>query len=94
LILAERRQLTDPIQSRLEQIFRAVFELPPDAQVLNIRQINFRKWDSLGHVLLMSAVESEFGLEINIAASTKLTSFESLELYLTENARDRSAVHG
>jgi acyl carrier protein len=86
--------LTDPIQSRLEQIFRAVFELPPDAPVQNIRQINFRKWDSLGHVLLMSAVESEFGLEINIATSAKLTSFESMELYLTENARDRSAVHG
>ena len=50
--------------------------------------------DSLGHVLLMSAIESEFGVEINIAASAKLTSFESVELYLTENARDRSAVHG
>jgi len=86
--------LTDQTRSRLEQIFRAVFELPPDAPVHNIRQINFRKWDSLGHVLLMSAIESEFGIQLDIATSVKLTSFESLELYLTENARDRSQVFG
>jgi acyl carrier protein len=86
--------VTDQTRSRLEQIFRAVFELPPDAPVENIRQINFRKWDSLGHVLLMSAIESEFGIELDITESVKLTSFESLELYLMENARDRSAVHG
>jgi acyl carrier protein len=86
--------LTDQTRSRLEQIFRAVFELPPDAPVHNIRQINFRKWDSLGHVLLMAAIESEFGVEVDIATSAQLTSFESLELYLTENSRDRSAVHG
>jgi acyl carrier protein len=86
--------LTDPTRSRLEQIFRAVFELPSDASVQNIRQINFRKWDSLGHVLLMAAIESEFGIELDIATSVKLTSFESLELYLMENACDRSTVHG
>lgn len=86
--------MTDQTRSRLEQIFRAVFELPPDAPVHNIRQINFRKWDSLGHVLLMSAIESEFGIQLDIATSVKLTSFESLELYLTENARDRSQVFG
>src|SRR5215469_7945106 len=93
-ITRENNPLTDQTRSRLEKIFRAVFELPPDAPVQNIRQINVRKWDSLGHVLLMSAIESEFGVQLDIATSVQLTSFESLEHYLTEHARDRSAVHG
>ena len=86
--------MTSHTRAKLEQIFRAVFELPPDAEVTNIRQINLRKWDSLGHVLLISAIESEFGIQIDPLKSTKLMSFESLELYLSENAIERSAVHG
>jgi acyl carrier protein len=90
----ESTQLTDQTTEKLEQVFRAVFELPADADVQNIRQISFRKWDSLGHVLLISAIESEFGIQLELATIVQLTSFESVQLYLTENAVDRSAVHG
>lgn len=90
----ESTQLTDQTTEKLEQVFRAVFELPADADVQNIRQIGFRKWDSLGHVLLISAIESEFGIQLELATIVQLTSFESVQLYLTENAVDRSAVHG
>lgn len=83
----ESSKLSNNVRARLEQIFRAVFELPADAEVQHIRQVSFRKWDSLGHVLLVSAIESEFGLEIDLNQSVKLTSFESLELYLAEHAR-------
>lgn len=76
--------MTEPISARLEQVFRAVFSLPNDADVRQTRQINCRKWDSLGHVLLISAIESEFNTQIDIAQTVSLTSFESLELYLTE----------
>lgn len=86
--------MTDQTTEKLEQVFRAVFELPADADVQNIRQIGFRKWDSLGHVLLISAIESEFGIQLGLATIVQLTSFESVQLYLTENAVDRSAVHG
>jgi acyl carrier protein len=79
-------QLSDEIRTRLEQVFRAVFDLPADAEVRQIRQVNFRKWDSLGHVLLMAAIESEFGRAIDIDRSIQLTSFESVELYLQGEA--------
>jgi len=76
--------LSEQIGARLEQIFRAVFSLANEADVRQTRQINCRKWDSLGHVLLMSAIESEFNTQIDIAQTIGLTSFESVELYLTE----------
>jgi acyl carrier protein len=75
--------LSDDIRTRLEQVFRAVFDLPADADVKQIRQINFRKWDSLGHVLLVAAIESEFGRNIDVDRSIQLTSFESAEVYLS-----------
>jgi acyl carrier protein len=82
----ETQALSNDMRAKLEEIFRAVFELPAGAPVQHIRQINFRKWDSLGHVLLIAAVESEFGRSIDPTQSLQLTSFESMELYLTGSA--------
>lgn len=75
--------MNEVIKQKLEDIFRLVFELPSDAKVGDIQQIDFDKWDSLSHVSLMSAIENEFGLEVDIAESISLTSFESIELYLS-----------
>lgn len=83
---SETETLSNDTRAKLEEVFRAVFELPSGAPVQHIRQINFRKWDSLGHVLLIAAVESEFGRSIDPTKSLQLTSFESMELYLAENA--------
>jgi acyl carrier protein len=76
--------LSEPISARLEQVFRAVFSLSNDTDIRQVRQINTRKWDSLGHVLLISAIESEFNTQIDVAQTVNLTSFESVELYLSE----------
>jgi acyl carrier protein len=71
-------------QQILEQVFRAVLELPDDADVSAIRQVNQPAWDSLRHVSLVLAVESEFNLSIDMADSIELTSFEAFELFLEE----------
>lgn len=71
-------------KAKLEEVFRSVFELPADEVVEHIRQINFPKWDSLGHVLLIAAIENEFGLNIEPSDSFLMTSFEALELFLSE----------
>jgi acyl carrier protein len=76
--------LSDQISARLEQVFRAVFSLPNDTDARQTRQISCRKWDSLGHVLLMSAIESEFNTQLDMAQTVNLTSFESVELFLSE----------
>ena len=76
-------QSNNDVSARLEEVFRAVFSLTPDVDVRQIRQISFRHWDSLGHVLLISAIESEFELTIEVEESIGLTSFESISIFLT-----------
>lgn len=76
------RQSSSDVSARLEEVFRAVFSLGDDVDVRQIRQISFRHWDSLGHVLLMSAIESEFERSIEVEVSIGLTSFESILIFL------------
>lgn len=70
--------------AKLESVFRAVFEMPPDKDVRNLRQISERKWDSLAHVMLVSAIESEFGTTIDTADALRMTSFAATQLVLEE----------
>ena len=86
--------MTEQTQAKLEQIFRAVFELPAHAEVRGLRQSNLEKWDSMGHVLLMSAIENEFGIELDVDTIVNLTSFESVELYLAQSAPGVRAAPG
>lgn len=72
------------MEQQLEAVFNAVFEVPTGHEVRALSQLTFPKWDSLAHVTLMAAVESEFGIEIDIADSLELTSFEALQVYLEE----------
>ena len=71
-------------KSKLEEIFREVFRLPEGADVPATRQSSAPDWDSLAHVLLMAAVESEFGLEIDAGDSLELTSFDAVARYLED----------
>jgi acyl carrier protein len=74
-------------ETKLQDIFRAVLGLNPGDDVTSARQVNHPKWDSLAHVSLMAAVESEFDLEIEIVDTLELTSYESVLLYLEERGR-------
>lgn len=44
------------------------------------------EWSSISHFALMSAVELEFSLEIDIIVQLELTSFASIKSYLSRNA--------
>jgi acyl carrier protein len=71
-------------ETKLNEIIRAVLQLPPDADVSRARQLSVESWDSLAHVSLMLAIESEFGVNIDIADQIALTSVPSIRLYLEE----------
>jgi acyl carrier protein len=69
---------------RLQEIFRAVFELPGGTDVTTLRQMNTPKWDSLAHVSLVTAIESEFGVSLDAAEQLRMTSYAATELLLDE----------
>jgi acyl carrier protein len=73
--------LTEP---RLEEIFRYVFKLPQDADVTVVEQGEAPEWDSLAHVSLVLALESEFGIQIEPSESLDLTSFDAVSRFLQE----------
>ncbi len=70
--------------AKVEDIFRAVFELTPDADVTRVRQISERNWDSLAHVSLVAAIESEFSITLDAADALRMTSFQATQLLLEE----------
>lgn len=71
---------------RLQMIFRAVFELPESRDVHTVRQVAEPTWDSLAHATLVAAIESEFGINIDIADALELTSFDAARLIVEERS--------
>lgn len=69
---------------RLQEIFRAVFALPADADVTGLRQMSLPAWDSLAHVSLVTAIESEFDVSLDVVDQLRLTSFNATLLLLEE----------
>lgn len=68
----------------LSEVFLAVFELSSSVDVRGIAQGTTEQWDSLGHVTLVTALESEFGVEITTGDSIEITSFETAAEILDE----------
>ena len=76
--------MTDQAEAKLQQIVRAALDLPPEADVTRARQLAVEGWDSLAHVSLMLALESEFAVSIDIADQIRLTSYPAIRQYLEE----------
>ena len=72
----DTNSMMSAITARLEHIFRAAFDLPPDADPSTVCQATQANWDSLAHVMLVSAIESEFGTTLDAADALEITSFE------------------
>lgn len=73
------------IEQQLAEIFVAVFEIPVGTDVSRIRQLNYPSWDSLAHVTLIGAMESEFDLTIDVDDSIGITSYAAALLYVQEH---------
>lgn len=61
---------------KLNEVFRAVFQLPSDADVSKLHRDGAPKWDSLTFVTLIAAIESEFQCQIDITDALCLASYE------------------
>jgi len=72
----------DTTSGKLANIFTEVFELAKGTSALHVRQAAEPRWDSLAHVILVGAIESEFGIQIDAADSLTLTSYDAIATYL------------
>ena len=78
------RVVPDQPDTKLREIVRVALELPADADVTTAQQDGLDSWDSLAHVSLMLAIESEFALSIDLADQMQLTSYPAIRRYLEE----------
>lgn len=70
--------------TRLREIFRTVFQLPPTAEVGALDQANTPAWDSLAHVQLVTAIESEFDVSLDAVDQLQMVSYSETARVLQE----------
>jgi acyl carrier protein len=75
--------MSNDTDGRLQEIFRSVFQ-GATGDVTQIRQVTEPSWDSLAHVTLVAALESEFNITVDAARSLELTSYAAVRLFLSE----------
>ncbi|GAA0798956.1 acyl carrier protein [Spirilliplanes yamanashiensis] len=70
---------------RLREAFRTSLDLPPDAEVDDLRYQDNEKWDSLAHMSLVAAIEDEFSVMIDTDDVIALSSFKEAVRILGEH---------
>ncbi|MDD5422649.1 MAG: acyl carrier protein [Candidatus Omnitrophota bacterium] len=68
----------DSIKERLNGIFREVFDDDTIEISDTMTAKDIAEWDSLNHIVLVVAVEKEFGLKLNAAEVGKLENVGSM----------------
>lgn len=66
------------VSSKLEQTFRRVFNLPADADARSMSGETHARWDSIGHITLILAVEQEFSIALTPEEVSDACTFEAM----------------
>lgn len=69
-------------QTRLRQVFNTTLQIDPGLPDASLRYHDTPGWDSLGAVLLIAAIEDEFGVVIGTAASLSVCTFAAADALL------------
>mgnify|MGYP003952548063 CR=1 FL=1 len=72
------------IENKLNKIFSVVFNLK-EKNIKNVTFENVKKWDSMGHLNLILAIESSFKIKVNPEDSIDFLSYKKIYNYLIEN---------
>ena len=63
------------MEDKLTNIFASVFEVAPD-KVTEIEYQSVDAWDSIGHMMMISEVEEEFGISIPMDEVIVISNFK------------------
>jgi acyl carrier protein len=71
--------MAEPVlENRVKQIISAVFNLPLETITIQTSNKNVKNWDSLNIINLMIAIESEFGVTLDVDEAVDLLSVEKI----------------
>lgn len=74
----------DEIEARVLQCFANVFPALPRERLAVLDQSEVAEWDSVMHVMLLSALSEEFSLEVDYEAAATLRTFAEVVAYVRE----------
>lgn len=64
--------------SRLAAVFAEVFGLPLDRVHPGLGPPDVERWDSVGHVMLVTAVEQQFSIQFEVDEIMEFTTFQDV----------------
>lgn len=76
--------MTNDIDARLRKIFGQLFPVDPATLADADRRGEVQGWDSLGHLDLVTALESEFGVSIEADRALEIETFGEARRVLAE----------
>jgi len=72
------------LKNKLVEIFSVVLEVNELNEIETVRRLDHKRWDSLAHISLVVAIESEFSIRLSIFDMDRMTSFAATLLLLEE----------
>ncbi len=73
--------------TKIREIISLSFDVPAESVTENTTQADIKRWDSLGHVNLMVALENELDLGLEIEDFDKLTSVAAIVEFVESSQR-------
>jgi acyl carrier protein len=77
----------DDTQKRLAGCFQVVFPGISEASIPAASQATIPEWDSVAAITMVSVIEDEFGVELDLEDLADLDSFEKIHAYIENRLR-------
>jgi len=74
--------MTDEIKARLVKCFAAVFPELPETAIPAASQETVARWDSVAAITLVTVIQEEFAMEIDLEELENMTSFSRIYEHL------------
>ena len=74
------------VERRLKDCFRTVFPDLPEVQISSASQATVSAWDSIATVTLVTIIDQEFGIELDLDKLSQLDSFNSIRACVENQA--------
>jgi acyl carrier protein len=66
------------LSERLSKCFKVVFPELDESQIESADMTNTGRWDSINHIMLITVVSEEFGVELDLEDLDHLASFKGM----------------
>jgi acyl carrier protein len=69
---------SETVATRLVSVFAAVFRVRPDRVHPGLAPTDVERWDSVGHVMLVTAIEQQFSIQFDVDEIMEFTNFQAI----------------